>query len=468
MKHATLAILLGWTALFAHRLQAQTTELLTSFTTGQLNATAAVFGIPSDQFSAQYNVNMYRVTYEMPYLEDTIEVSGALFVPQEFEEECGLPIHVYMHGTIFKRTDAPSFQSIEGSFGGLMSTLGQLVLMPDYVGLGTSPLMHPYVHARSESDAGYYLMVAAAALGEELGYTLNGQHFISGYSQGGHAAMALARDLATTEYGVTFPLTAAIPGSGPYDISGTQFPLTFESATYSNPAYLAYNVIGWNSYYGTLYTELSEIFQEPYATTLPPLFDGTHSAEVINAACPPTLEELVQPGLIEGILSDPSHPFMVAAQENDVYNWVPEVPVEMLYCTLDEQVFYQNALVAYSWMAEAGSTTATATNLGAYNHGECAGLAIFGGTLWIEGLVSDCTVDLDEVSSDALRAFPNPSANGFTLAGIDANMPWEVWTLRGQRLLTGRGITLDTQGWEAGMYLLIAEDGSAVRLTVTH
>jgi hypothetical protein len=40
--------------------------------------------------------------------------------------------------------------------------------------------------------------------------------------------------------------------------------------------------------------------------------------------------------------------------------------------------------------------------------------------------------------------------------------------LRGQRLLTGRGITLDTQGWEAGMYLLIAEDGSAVRLTVTH
>ena len=126
---------------------AQNAELLESYSQSQLALTAAVFGIPSDSFSADYDVNAYRVTYEMPYLEDTIVVSGALFVPQGFEDPCGLPLHLYMHGTIFKRTDAPSYLSIEGSFGGLMATLGQLVLMPDYVGLGTSSLMHPYVHA---------------------------------------------------------------------------------------------------------------------------------------------------------------------------------------------------------------------------------------------------------------------------------------------------------------------------------
>ena len=213
----TLTLALGGILSFANSLSsfAQTAELQTTFTQGQLTATAAVFGIPSESFSADYDVNMYRVTYNMPYLEDTVEVSGALFVPQAFDDPCGLPIHVYMHGTIFKRTDAPSFMSIEGTFGGLMSTLGQLVLMPDYVGLGTSELMHPYVHARSESDAGYFLMKAASTLSEELGYALNGQNFISGYSQGGHAAMALARDLATTAYGDDFPLTAAVPGSGP-------------------------------------------------------------------------------------------------------------------------------------------------------------------------------------------------------------------------------------------------------------
>ena len=138
--------------------------------------------------------------------------------------------------------------------------------------------------------------------------------------------------------------------------------MTFESATYSNPAYLAYNVIGWNSYYGTLYTELSEIFQEPYATTLPPLFDGTNDAATINNACPTTLEELMQPGLVDEILADITHPFMVAAQDNDVYQWIPEVPVEMYYCTQDEQVFYQNALTADTWMTENGGSMRTATN----------------------------------------------------------------------------------------------------------
>ena len=58
---------------------AQNAELLESYSQSQLALTAAVFGIPNDTFSADYDVNAYRVTYEMPYLEDTIVVSGALF-----------------------------------------------------------------------------------------------------------------------------------------------------------------------------------------------------------------------------------------------------------------------------------------------------------------------------------------------------------------------------------------------------
>jgi hypothetical protein len=411
---------------------------------------------------------MYRVTYDMPYLEDTIEVSGALFVPQGFDDPCGLPIHVYMHGTIFKRTDAPSFMSIEGTFGGLMSTLGQLVLMPDYVGLGTSELMHPYVHARSESDAGYFMMKAASTLSEELAYTLNGQNFISGYSQGGHAAMALARDLATTPYGDDFPLTAAVPGSGPYDISGTQFPLTFESSTYSNPAYLAYNVIGWNSYYGSLYNDISEIFQEPYASTLPPLFDGNNDAATINNACPATLEELMQPGLIGDILADPAHPFMVAAQDNDVYQWIPDVPVEMYYCTQDEQVFYQNALTADTWMTENGGTMHTATNLGAYDHGQCAGLAIFGGTLWIQDQVEECATAVRETGLANFKAFPNPASDVVTLHGLTPAAAWSVRSMTGAVAKLGQGSRLDVQDLPAGMWLVVADGFAPQVLSVTH
>ena len=447
---------------------AQSAELLTSYTQSQLATTAAVFGIPSESFSADYDVNAYRVTYDMPFLGDTIEVSGALFVPQGFDDPCGLPIHIYMHGTIFDRTDAPSFLSIEGSFGGLMSTLGQLVLMPDYVGLGTSELMHPYVHADSESDAGFYMMRAADALSDELGYALNGQNFISGYSQGGHAAMALARDLTTTAYGDEFPLSGAVPGSGPYDISGTQFPQTFEFETYSNPAYLAYNVIGWNSVYGTLYDDLSEVFQEPYASTMLDLFDGTNDAETINNACPSTLEEFLQPGLVEEIQNDPMHPFQLAALENDVYQWIPEAPVEMYYCTQDEQVFYQNALVADAWMTENGSTLHSSTNLGAYDHGQCAGLAIFGGTLWIQDRVEECATAIEEASMSALRMYPNPASERVTLVGVQATETWSLSTWTGTLVRTGQGPAVDVSNLPSGMWMVRVEGRKPALLSVTH
>ena len=447
---------------------AQSAELLTTYTQSQLATTAAVFGIPSESFSADYDVNAYRVTYDMPFLGDTIEVSGALFVPQGFDDPCGLPIHIYMHGTIFDRTDAPSFLSIEGSFGGLMSTLGQLVLMPDYVGLGTSELMHPYVHADSESDAGFYMMRAADALSDELGYALNGQNFISGYSQGGHAAMALARDLTTTAYGDEFPLSGAVPGSGPYDISGTQFPQTFEFETYSNPAYLAYNVIGWNSVYGTLYDDLSEVFQEPYASTMLDLFDGTNDAETINNACPSTLEEFLQPGLVEEIQNDPMHPFQLAALDNDVYQWIPEAPVEMYYCTQDEQVFYQNALVADAWMTENGSTLHSSTNLGAYDHGQCAGLAIFGGTLWIQDRVEECATAIEEASMSALRMYPNPASERVTLVGVQATETWSLSTWTGTLVRTGQGPAVDVSNLPSGMWMVRVEGRKPALLSVTH
>ena len=460
----SISLLLGLcTTVFA-----QSAELLTSYTQSQLATTAAVFGIPSESFSADYDVNAYRVTYDMPFLGDTIEVSGALFVPQGFDDPCGLPIHIYMHGTIFDRTDAPSFLSIEGSFGGLMSTLGQLVLMPDYVGLGTSELMHPYVHADSESDAGFYMMRAADALSDELGYALNGQNFISGYSQGGHAAMALARDLTTTAYGDEFPLSGAVPGSGPYDISGTQFPQTFEFETYSNPAYLAYNVIGWNSVYGTLYDDLSEVFQEPYASTMLDLFDGTNDAETINNACPSTLEEFLQPGLVEEIQNDPMHPFHLAALDNDVYQWIPEAPVEMYYCTQDEQVFYQNALVADAWMTENGSTLHSSTNLGAYDHGQCAGLAIFGGTLWIQDRVEECATAIEEASMSALRMYPNPASERVTLVGVQATETWSLSTWTGTLVRTGQGPAVDVSNLPSGMWMVRVEGRKPALLSVTH
>ncbi|PCJ80218.1 MAG: hypothetical protein COA49_09565 [Bacteroidetes bacterium] len=434
---------------------AQTAEPIDSYTSDEISYLASIFQIPSIVYSAEYDVDAYRVIYEMPYLDSVITVSGALFIPQGIDSLCSLPVMTYMHGTIFERTNAPSFLPIEGRLGFLMSSPGFIVLMPDYVGLGTSDLMHPYVQAKSEADAGIYLLQAAETLGAELGYSFNGEFFSSGYSQGGHASMAFSRELEAN-WADTYPLTASAPLSGPYDISGTQFIQTFENPSYSNPAYLAYNIIGWNSYYGNIYENLNEIFQEPYATELPGMFNGETSGLEINNYLPYLLGDLLQPGLVDAIIADPNHPFNLAAIDNDVYQWIPQSPMKIYYCTEDEQVFYDNAIIAEAWMTENGATNVTTSNGGPFNHSDCAGPAIIGGMLWMQGYHVECIPEsVGEIDEMVWSINPNPAVNGIsTLKGLPINTSWDLRDISGRLISRGTGTKIDFTGLPEGVYFV--------------
>lgn len=433
----------------------QTAELISTYTTEEIEDFADLLQLPANMYTADFNVDVYRVTYEMPYLDSIITVSGAMFIPVGTVEGCSLPVITYMHGTIFKRTDAPSFLSFEGSLGYLMSSPGFITLMPDYVGLGTSNLMHPYVHAQSEADAGIYLLQAAETLGLEMGFSFDGEFYSTGYSQGGHASMAFSRELQEN-WSEQYPVTASAPLSGPYDISGTQSVLTMESDTYSNPAYLAYNIIGWNSYYGNLYEDLNEIFQEPYATGLPDLFDGETDGATINAYLPVLLSDLIQPGILQELADNPNHPFNIAALENNVYEWVPESPMKIYYCTEDEQVFYQNALVAEAWMNANGATNVVSSNGGALSHGGCAGPAIAGGMFWMQSYHQECEIiAVDEVTELIWSISPNPSNAGtITLQGLPENVIWNVRDLAGRVVQVGEGPSINFSGYSEGVFLI--------------
>ena len=75
--------------------------------------------------------------------------------------------------------------------------------MPDYIGMGESPGLHPYCHGASEATT--IDMIRAVREAESLdmipGMTAdNGEMFVTGYSQGGHAAMATHKYVEETTY----------------------------------------------------------------------------------------------------------------------------------------------------------------------------------------------------------------------------------------------------------------------------
>lgn len=461
-----LTMLSGGTAL------GQAYEFLASRNLAQVEALAQDFGLPSALYDPITGVDAYRVTYEMPFLDETISVSGALFEPVDLDPACPHPVHVYMHGTIFARTDAPSFLSYEGQLGYLMAGLGFTVLMPDYVGLGTDDQhLHPYVHAQSEALAGAHLIQAVHETTNPSGNSHDaGQLFISGYSQGGHAAMALHRELQANW--PQYPVTASAPGSGPYSITGVQFPETFASDTYSNPSYLAYTALAWQSVYGNLYEDPSEYFQEPYASELEGLFNGITTGAQINAALPYLTADFVQMGILDSLLME-GHPFLVAATDNDVYDWAPDVPLRMYYCTEDEQVFYQNALFAEEHMNGLGAASVEAINLGAYDHSGCAGQAIFGATLWFSTQAEVCGANPSLVGAERPQegsaVFPNPTCGAQCVQWPGPAGPWELLTLAGRRVQTGWGTQGCFEGIAPGTYVLSIHDGASVqRFVITN
>ena len=175
---------------------------------------------------------------------------------------------------------------------------------------------------------------------------------------------------------------------------------------------------------------------------------------------------MIQPGIIEELTNNPSHPFNIAAQDNDVYQWVPLSPMKMYYCTEDEQVFYQNALVAEEWMNANGATSVVTSNGGALDHGDCAGPAIIGGMLWMQTYHQECeSVEVNEIDEFVWSIAPNPAINGITtLHGLPLNVKWKVRDLAGRIIQIGEGVSINFSGFSEGMFLIETEKWGTKRV----
>ena len=99
----------------------------------------------------EFGVTLYRIVYRTTGVdgEDTI-ASGALAVPQGLAKPA--PLLSFQHGTVLAKTRVPSRLGFDLISMGLGAS-GYVTALPDYLGLGVSPGLHPYVHASSLGSA---------------------------------------------------------------------------------------------------------------------------------------------------------------------------------------------------------------------------------------------------------------------------------------------------------------------------
>lgn len=342
-------------------------------------------GGASSFLQPEYGVAAYKVIYQtIDPFGNIIAASGAFVVP-EGEGLEAMPLASYQHGTETADRNMASQGGSETLIGVVMASTGYLCAMPDFLGLGEGPGLHYYIHAKSEATAVIDMLRACRDLAPEFGREWDGRLFLFGYSQGGHATMAAHREIQNY-YEPEFVVTASAPMSGPYDVSGVQEQVIVSHDPYPTPGYLPYILYGYNAIY-RIVPDVNAILKPPYDSIMPTMFDGYYTIGEINMVSAPVPRDMVLDSVMTAYENDPAHPLKLALRDNDLYNWIPKSPVKMFYCSSDDQVNYQNTLVAYNHFLAAGSTTVsiheTANNLAHY---DCALPTMLLGKFYLDSL----------------------------------------------------------------------------------
>jgi predicted esterase len=352
--------------------------------------------------------------------------SAAMMIPTGSDPACQgpRPIVLYAHGTAAQRSLNLANITSEDNLEGLLvatvfTTQGYILVAPNYTGYDSSALSYnPYLNADQESkDMVDALTAARSALPTSFAPTVSdsGKLFVTGYSQGGHVAMATHKLLQETGAAIA----ASAPMSGPYAVAAFSDAVFFGQVTRTTPLFLAFTSIGYEKAYGDVYTSPTDIFEARYATGIESLlpsavprtqlfaegklprdqlFDSTPPDPSFAAFTPATLpanlaavfaqgfgpDHLVTNAFRLAYLQDaqanpdggfpnmldnrpaanPGNGLRRAFKRNDLRTWVPTAPVFLCGGNEDPTVLFMNTqLIQAYWSANGVTAPVTVLDL---------------------------------------------------------------------------------------------------------
>ena len=248
--------------------------------------------------NAIYDIDVYKIVYKTTFNGSEMNASGIICVPDTSGD---FPMLSFQNGTNTLHSNAPSVNSSNPSLKLLqsMGSLGYIILMTDYLGFGESTqILHPYYHRESNDDAVVDLIRACDEflIMNEIMALDDGRLFLMGYSQGAWATLS-ALNALENDPSFSKEILAASCGAGAYDMIEVSKHI-FQLDEYRAPYYLPY-FIESHIRNGLLNESLQKYFNEPYASLIPGLFDGSKSGGAINGQLTDNVQLLVTTNLLE-------------------------------------------------------------------------------------------------------------------------------------------------------------------------
>jgi predicted esterase len=323
---------------------------VTTLTRAQIDATTSSPALPIQALTgaARCDVTVRKVTHTTNGPGGTAGYTAvaAVLVPTVSATCPGpFPIVAYDPGTSVEkaRTLANPTSGETALLTAFFAAQGYVVVATDYLGFSDSNFpYHPYLHAESQASTTVDAIRAARIALDRQGVPLSGRLFLTGYSQGGHAALATHRAIeADPSLGLT--VTGSGPMSGPYDlvgsfVAGASF---LPTGTGGSSVFTPYVVTGYQKIYGNLYSTPADYFRAPYVTGIESLLPGTLTFDQLIATgrLPLNLGDLITPRAVADI-GDANSGFRRALSANSLLGWTPRAPVLLCGGAKDPVVLY--------------------------------------------------------------------------------------------------------------------------------
>ena len=257
-----------------------TSEFINAFSQDQIDT---LIGDTADTPDAECGVTIEKVSYPtVGAAGEATNATAALMLPTGDSDECQgeRPVLLYAHGTTTDRGyDFTQVGNVNNPAVGESTLIaanfaaqGYIVVAPNYAGYDDSELdYHPYLVAEQQSNDMVDALESARSVIDKQKLASNdnytniddsGKLYLSGYSQGGHVAMATARLLESQNKTVT----AIAPLSGPYALAAFGDAIFAGNVNLGATRFAPLLAIGLQEKYN-IYNDTSEIFTAQYAST---------------------------------------------------------------------------------------------------------------------------------------------------------------------------------------------------------
>ena len=318
--------------------------------------------------AAKCDVRVVGLNYATPGVRDEgANASAAMLVPTGTDTACQgpFPLLAYSRGTEVTRarTMANPSDPETSSLIAFFAAQGYAVVATDYLGYAKSTYSyHPYLHSNTEAGAVVDSIRAARAYAAANAVPLSGKLMLYGYSQGGHSSLSTQKAIET-DAGLSTEMAIAAAGHGAAP-SALSTSLATGAPILYGQVFVPFIITAWQKVYGNVYSDVNQVFKQPYATGIENLLPSTQydfTGLITNGKVPPVVPNyqslLFQDAFLADLVSNPNNGVIAAARQNDLVasGWNPRSATMLCAGRQDPVVIYTTAqqVAANKWGAQA-------------------------------------------------------------------------------------------------------------------